>query len=193
MTGEAMNVETIRERVNDDWNRIVAMLSDKIALASVSAQGITGEHMKRSAQFVADQMKLVGIDDAHVVQSENPDGTPGAWEVVGSKVVDPQAPTVLLYAHHDVQPVPDRMTCSRCLTARHGAPIPSRRPQWEIACMGEVQQTTAVASPSIPVRFMRWAAICRATSSCFSKVRKKWALRASSPSSKLIAMNLNPT
>ena len=58
MTGEAMNVETIRERVNDDWNRIVAMLSDKIALASVSAQGITGEHMKRSAQFVADQMKL---------------------------------------------------------------------------------------------------------------------------------------
>lgn len=108
MTGEAMNVETIRQRVNGDWNRIVAMLSDKIALASVSAQGITGEHMKRSAQFVADQMKLVGIGDAHVVQSENPDGTPGAWEVVGSKVVDPQAPTVLLYAHHDVQPVPDR-------------------------------------------------------------------------------------
>ena len=42
-----------------------------------------------------------------MVQSHNPNGTPGAWEVIGSKIVDEDAPTVLLYAHHDVQPVPD--------------------------------------------------------------------------------------
>ena len=41
------------------------------------------------------------------MQSHNPDGTPGAWEVIGSKNVSEDAPTVLLYAHHDVQPVPD--------------------------------------------------------------------------------------
>ena len=96
----------IRARVEQDWQRIVDVLNRKIALQSVSAHGITADHMKRSAEFVAEQMREVGVD-AKVVQSHNPDGTPGAWEVIGSRIVDPNAPTVLLYAHHDVQPVPD--------------------------------------------------------------------------------------
>jgi acetylornithine deacetylase/succinyl-diaminopimelate desuccinylase-like protein len=94
----------LRARVQSDWNRIVTLLSNKVACASVSAKGITGEHMKRSAQFVADEFTQLGLD-AHVVQSQNADGTAGAYEVVGSRMVDPKAPTVLLYAHHDVQPV----------------------------------------------------------------------------------------
>lgn len=101
-----VNVEQIRSRVDEDWDRIIDLLKRKIALKSISAQGITGEHMRRSAEFVAEQMRLVGVD-ARVVQAHNADGTSGAWEVIGSKVVDPDAPTVLLYAHHDVQPVPD--------------------------------------------------------------------------------------
>ena len=102
----ALNEQTVRARVEADWTRIVDLLKEKIALKAVSAQGITGEHMKRSAQFVAAEMRKVGID-AHVEQSTNPDGTPGAWEVIGSHIVDPKAPTVLLYAHHDVQPAPN--------------------------------------------------------------------------------------
>ena len=102
----ALNEQTVRTRVEADWTRIVDLLKEKIALKAVSAQGITGEHMKRSAEFVAGEMRKVGID-AHVEQSTNPDGTPGAWEVIGSHIVDPKAPTVLLYAHHDVQPAPN--------------------------------------------------------------------------------------
>ena len=82
------------------------MLNKKIALQSISAKGITADHMKRSAEFVAEELSKVGVN-AQVVQSHNPDGTPGAWEVIGSKFVNADAPTVLLYAHHDVQPVPD--------------------------------------------------------------------------------------
>ena len=98
--------DELRARVEADFGRVVDLLGRKVALKSISAEGITAEHMKRSAEFVADELRQVGID-AKVVQSRNPDGTPGAWEVIGSKIVDPQAPTVLLYAHHDVQPVPD--------------------------------------------------------------------------------------
>lgn len=102
----ALNQDELRSRVEDDFDRVVELLSDKVALKSVSAQGITGAHMRRSADFVADELRKVGVQ-AKVVQSSNPDGTPGAFEVIGSKTVDDHAPTVLLYAHHDVQPVPD--------------------------------------------------------------------------------------
>lgn len=104
MTG--LGLEEIGRRVGSDWTRITDLLKDKIALGSVSAKGITGDHMRRSAEFVAEELTRAGIE-AKVVQSANRDGTPGAFEVVGSRIVDPEAPTVLLYAHHDVQPVPD--------------------------------------------------------------------------------------
>lgn len=96
----------IRTRVESEFNEILKLLERKIALKSVSAEGIGGENMRRSAQFVADALRDAGVE-ASVVQAKGADGAPGAWEVVGSTVIDPDAPTVLLYAHHDVQPVPD--------------------------------------------------------------------------------------
>lgn len=99
-------VEDVRARVQNAWNDVVSVLNKKISLAAVSAKGIAGEHMRKSAQYVAGVLREVGID-VRVEQSTNPDGTPGAFEVVGSRIVNPSAPTVLLYAHHDVQPVPD--------------------------------------------------------------------------------------
>ena len=87
-----LTADEIRSRVETDWNRIVKVLAEKVALQSISAKGITAEHMKRSAEFVADELRLVGVD-AKVVQASNADGTPGAWEVIGSHIVSPDAPT----------------------------------------------------------------------------------------------------
>ncbi len=138
----ALTANEIRSRVESDWNRIVKVLSEKVALQSISANGITAEHMRRSAQFVADELRLVGVD-AKVVQASNADGTPGAWEVIGSHIVNPDAPTVLLYAHHDVQPVPDpaEWNTDRSWPLRSMA-----------ASMAVVPPMMAAALPSIPAR-----------------------------------------
>ena len=68
--------------------------------------------MKRSAEFVADELRQVGID-AKVVQSRNPDGTPGAWEVIGSKIVDPQGP------HRAAVRAPRRAACAGSVRMGH--------------------------------------------------------------------------
>ena len=44
-----LTADEIRSRVETDWNRIVKVLAEKVALQSISAKGITAEHMKRSA------------------------------------------------------------------------------------------------------------------------------------------------
>lgn len=102
----SLEVADVRSRVQNAWEDVISVLNKKISLGAVSAKGITGDHMRASAEYVAEVLREVGVD-ARVEQSQNPDGTPGAFEVVGSRIVDPSAPTVLLYAHHDVQPVPD--------------------------------------------------------------------------------------
>lgn len=101
-----LSADQIRARVQADWDSIIDVIHQRVALKAISAQGIASDHMKRSAQYVAQLLREVGVD-TQVVQATTADGEPGAWEVIGSRVVDPQAPTVLLYAHHDVQPVPD--------------------------------------------------------------------------------------
>ena len=58
----SVNVDEIRSRVEEDWPRIVELIERKIALKSISAEGITGEQMRRSAEFVAEELRLVGID-----------------------------------------------------------------------------------------------------------------------------------
>ena len=47
----ALPVEEVRSRVEADFDRIVNVLNKKIALQSISAKGITADHMKRSARI----------------------------------------------------------------------------------------------------------------------------------------------
>ena len=101
-----LTADQIRARVDADWPQILGVVEDRIALRPISAHGINGEHMRKSAEYVANKLREVGVD-AKAVQARDKDGNPSAWEVIGSLEVNPNAPTVLLYAHHDVQPVPD--------------------------------------------------------------------------------------
>src|SRR3954451_18350829 len=76
-------------------------LAELVAIPSVAdPRQFPPEDCRRAAQWVRDRFAAVGFTDARLVRT--PDGSDA---VVGSRpVAEPDAPTVLLYAHYDVQP-----------------------------------------------------------------------------------------
>ena len=96
----AMNVEstlTYLESHHADFRRSLEQLS---RIPSVSADGYPREEVKKSAEACAALMRQAGMTSAEVL--ELPGVHPyayGEWLGAG-----PNAPTLLLYGHHDVQP-----------------------------------------------------------------------------------------
>lgn len=91
--------ENLRTAVANDTDRIRAELEAMVRLPSVSARGYDPGEVRRSAEFVADLMRTSGIEDVRLLEV---DGAHPA--VYGIKQGPVGAPTILLYAHHDVQP-----------------------------------------------------------------------------------------
>jgi acetylornithine deacetylase/succinyl-diaminopimelate desuccinylase-like protein len=91
--------EDIRTSVHNDLDVTRRELDAMIEIPSVSAPGYDASEVRRSANFVASLLRGVGLDDVRLLELE--DAHPA---VFGQRSVSPDAPTVLLYAHHDVQP-----------------------------------------------------------------------------------------
>jgi cysteinylglycine-S-conjugate dipeptidase len=70
-------------------------------IPGISADGAHADDVIRSAGFARDLLKQAGLTDARVVAA--PGGLPAVIASLPATSAD--APTVLLYAHHDVQPV----------------------------------------------------------------------------------------
>ena len=83
-----------------DLDRMLADLRELVAIPSVSADPSRAGDVDASAEKVAALFRGVGVE-TQVVSAG------GAPAVVGRRQGPPGAPTVLLYAHHDVQPVAD--------------------------------------------------------------------------------------
>ncbi|MFD8749985.1 dipeptidase [Kitasatospora sp. NPDC059577] len=80
--------------------RAKADLAELVAVPSVAdARQYPPEHCRRAAEWVAAAFADAGLDDVRL--AETPDGS---HAVLGHRPPPPGAPTVLLYAHYDVQP-----------------------------------------------------------------------------------------
>lgn len=80
-------------------DRFEAELGEFLRIPSISTEREYAEDVARCAEHLADHARAAGIDNAEVVETE---GNPF---VVGDLAVDPDAPTILVYGHYDVQPV----------------------------------------------------------------------------------------
>ncbi|TRW45517.1 dipeptidase [Georgenia yuyongxinii] len=94
----------LRARVTELMPRARSELAEVVAMRSVAdPRQFPPEECTRAAQWVLEKYAEVGFADARL--AETPDGSSA---VVGSRSCgDPDAPTVLLYAHYDVQPPVD--------------------------------------------------------------------------------------
>jgi acetylornithine deacetylase/succinyl-diaminopimelate desuccinylase-like protein len=97
-----MNDDDLATRVRDLMPQLRRDLEDLVRIPGVSAAAFDQAHVQASADRVAELLRSAGLDD--VRQLRVPGGAPA---VVGRRPAPAGAPTVLLYAHHDVQPPGD--------------------------------------------------------------------------------------
>ncbi len=91
----------LRQRIADLMPVAREELSELVALRSVAdARQYPAEECERAAQWVLDKFTALGFTDARLEKTED-----GSLAVVGARPCSRAgAPTVLLYAHYDVQP-----------------------------------------------------------------------------------------
>jgi acetylornithine deacetylase/succinyl-diaminopimelate desuccinylase-like protein len=77
----------------------LAQLFDFLRIPSVSTQPEHDEDTRRAADWLADSMRLAGLENIRVITTDRHPIVYGDWLHAG-----PDAPTVLIYGHYDVQP-----------------------------------------------------------------------------------------
>jgi len=85
--------------VEGEGERIVATLCDWLRIPSVSAHPDRAGDVRRSAEFTAELLTGAGLEHAEVLETA---GLPSVY--ADHLHAGPDAPTVLVYGHHDVQP-----------------------------------------------------------------------------------------
>src|ERR1700753_3864967 len=99
-----MDLSEIRERARAELARLPEELEDLVRIESVSADPARAAEVRRSAEAVAELFRAEGFEDTEVVSARDDGGAPA---VIARKPAPTGRPTVLLYAHHDVQPEND--------------------------------------------------------------------------------------
>ncbi len=92
-------MEHVKKYIEENKDRFLDELFGLIRIPSISSESSHKGDMLKAAEYWKESMLKAGADKAEVMPSE---GNP---VVYGEKIIDPSAPTVLVYGHYDVMPV----------------------------------------------------------------------------------------
>jgi acetylornithine deacetylase/succinyl-diaminopimelate desuccinylase-like protein len=96
---------TVRGYIDEHSGEFFATLKRWLTIPSISADPDHADDVRQSARWLADHLHQAGFPVAEVWETGTP-AEPGLPAVFAQwPAADPAAPTVLIYGHHDVQPV----------------------------------------------------------------------------------------
>lgn len=91
-------MEAVQGYINENRQRFLDELLDFLRIPSVSADTKYKDDVLKAANWLSEELKRIGMDGVEIIP------TKGHPIVFGGKIVDPSAPTILVYGHYDVQP-----------------------------------------------------------------------------------------
>ena len=92
-------MENLKSYIEENKQRFLDELFGLIRIPSISSESEHKDDMLKAAEYWKEMILKAGADKAEVMPTE---GNP---VVYGEKIIDPAAPTVLVYGHYDVMPV----------------------------------------------------------------------------------------
>src|SRR5207248_1853496 len=92
-------MDKVIDFINVNRDRYLEELKALLAIPSISALPEHAGDVKRCAEWCADEMRRIGLQNVRLID------TPGNPVVYGDWLGAPGAPTMLFYGHYDVQPV----------------------------------------------------------------------------------------
>jgi acetylornithine deacetylase/succinyl-diaminopimelate desuccinylase-like protein len=95
-------MDDLSQRIEHDRPRITEELSGLVSIPSIGYEGYDPANVRASAEATAAILRDAGLADVRLIELDG-----GHPAVFGEHRGPDGAPTVLLYAHHDVQPAAD--------------------------------------------------------------------------------------
>ena len=92
-------MDAVTDYVHMSRDRYIAELTEYLAIPSISALPSHADDVVRCAHWTADELGRVGLENVRLIE------TAGHPVVYADWLHAPEAPTILLYGHYDVQPV----------------------------------------------------------------------------------------
>lgn len=94
-----MTQAQLESYIKDNEGRFLEDLEGWLRIPSISTLPEHAGDIQRAAAYAADQLRRIGFDNVHLIQTQGHPLVYGEW------LKAPGKPTVLVYGHYDVQPV----------------------------------------------------------------------------------------
>ncbi len=91
--------------IHANRDRYISELTQYLAIPSISALPAHQPDVRRCAEWTADEMRRIGLENVRLIETPGNPVVYGDWLHGGTTPSGTDVPTILFYGHYDVQPV----------------------------------------------------------------------------------------